>query len=112
MLGIWKNYQDLEDSLSMPELTSILVAKYEKDREDRKFLAALQGVDIEKGSQSGGQKEWEDMKARVFSGGKSNNSDDITSLQGPNASKAGFGIGMGLEYADLKSDNAPKNPLG
>jgi hypothetical protein len=114
MLGIWKDYQELEDSLSMPELTAILVAKYENDRQDKKFLAALQGVDLDKesGSSSGGQKQWEDMKARVFSGGRSDNSDDITSLQGPNASKAGFGIGMGLEYADLKSESAPKNPLG
>jgi hypothetical protein len=38
------------------------------------------------------------MKARVFSGGSATSADDITSLQGPNAAKAGFGIGMGLDY--------------
>jgi hypothetical protein len=98
----------------MPELTSILIAKREKDYEEKKFLAAIQGVDIEKdsGGSSRGQKEWEDMKARVFSGGQSKDSDDITSLQGPNASKVGFGIGMGLEYSDLKSGKEAKGPLG
>ncbi len=48
-----------------------------------------------------GQKEWEDMKARVFSGGQTSDSNDVLSLQGVNAQKAGFGIGMGLDYEDL-----------
>lgn len=38
------------------------------------------------------------MKARVFSGGQASDSSDIVSLQGYNAEKAGFGIGMGLDY--------------
>jgi hypothetical protein len=48
-----------------------------------------------------GQKEWEDMKARVFSGGQTSDSNDVLSLQGANAQKAGFGIGMGLDYENL-----------
>lgn len=97
----------------MPELTSILIAKREEEHQHRKFLAAMQGVDLD--AQSGsdkGQKEWEDMKSRVFSKGKASDSNDITSLQGFNAQKAGFGIGMGLEYSNLTSDNQPKNPFG
>jgi len=96
----------------MPELTTILVAKREKDYEDKKFLAAIQGIDLDKnsGSSHGGQKEWEDMKSRVFSGGKAKDSNDITSLQGPNATKAGFGIGAGLDYS-VVNDSA-KNPFG
>jgi len=98
----------------MPELTIILVAKREKDYEDKKFLAALQGVDLDKnsgGGSSGGQKEWEDMKARVFSRGKASDANDILALSGHNAAKAGFGIGMGLDYVDAKNSE-PKNPLG
>jgi translation initiation factor 1 (eIF-1/SUI1) len=90
----------------MAELTSILIAKREKDYEDKKFMASLQGVDLG-GKSDRGQKEWEDMKARVFSGGSVKDSSDIVSLQGPTAQKAGFGIGRGLEY---KSN--PKNPMG
>lgn len=95
----------------MPELTAVLVAKREKDYEDKKFLAAIQGVDLDGSSESKGQKEWEDMKSRVFSRGSAQNADDILSLQGHNASKAGFGIGSGLEYSDLKGQE-PKNPFG
>lgn len=92
----------------MPEITSILVAKREKDYEDRKFLAAIQGIDLDgQNGSSRGQKEWEDMKARVMSKGATTDSSDITSLQGFNAKKAGFGIGRGLEYS-----NKATNPMG
>jgi hypothetical protein len=102
-LGIWKDFDDLEQSLSLQELTAILEAKRERDYEDKKFAAALQGVDLDE--QSGKKKEedpWEAMKARVFSGGKANDSNDILAYQGQNANKAGFGIGMGLGYEDLR----------
>ena len=101
-LGIWKNYEELEASLSIPELMQTLSSKRELDYEEKKFLAAIQGVDLENNSESGrGQKEWEDMKARVFSGGQTSDGNDVLSLQGPNAARAGFGIGMGLDYEDL-----------
>lgn len=103
LIGTWKDYQDLEKSLSMPELLATIASKRELDYEEKKFLAAIQGVDLDKDSGSDkGQKEWEDMKARVFSKGKTSDGNDILALQGPNAQKAGFGIGMGLDYEDLK----------
>jgi hypothetical protein len=100
----------------MPELTSILIAKREKEHEERKFLAAIQGIDLDKNTKSSdgkerGQKEWEDLKARVFSRGKTKDSNDIASLQGINAQQAGFGIGMGLDYAVVSDKNMTKNPL-
>jgi len=101
ILGIWKDYQELEKSLSMPELLATLESKREKDYEEKKFLAAIQGVDIDANSNKG-QKEWEDMKARVFSRGATTDSNDILALQGQNAKKAGFGIGMGLDYEDQR----------
>lgn len=99
LIGIWKDFEDLETSLSMPELTAILEAKRENDYTDKKFMAAIQGIDLDK--QTGKRDEWEEMKARVFSGGKAKGANDITALQGINAQKAGFGIGMGLGYEDL-----------
>ena len=102
LLGIWKDYMELEESLSMPELMATLSSRRELDYEEKKFLAAIQGVDLDKQSGSSrGQKEWEDMKARVFSKGQTSDSKDILALQGQNAKKAGFGIGMGLDYEDL-----------
>jgi hypothetical protein len=99
LLGIWKDYEELETSLSMPELTATLSAKREDEYNHKKFLAAIQGVDLDK--QSGKQDAWEEMKARVFSGGQAGNSNDVVALQGANAQKAGFGIGMGLTYERL-----------
>lgn len=102
LLGIWKDYEELESSLSMPELVATLGSKRELDYDEKKFLAAIQGVDLDKESgKSKGQQEWEDMKARVFSRGQASNSNDVLSLQGPKAKQLGFGIGMGLDYENL-----------
>jgi hypothetical protein len=103
LLGIWKDYQELELSLSMPELLATLESKRDLDYEEKKFLAAIQGVDLDKNSNSEkGQKEWENMKARVFSRGATSDSNDVLALQGVNAQKAGFGIGLGLDYEDSR----------
>jgi hypothetical protein len=114
LLGIWKDYDELETSMSMPELMATLSSKRELDYEEKKFLAAIQGVDLDANSKSSdgkqrGQQEWEDLKARVFSGGKARDGNDILALQGPAAEKAGFGIGMGLDYDDLRDPSIMKN---
>jgi hypothetical protein len=89
----------MEDSLSMPELVAILEAKQKEENDNRRFLAAMQGVDLDKDSNSSnGQDAWERIKAKAFSGGKTTNPDDIVSLQGSAAQRAGFGIGEGLDY--------------
>ena len=86
----------MEESISMPELVAILEAKNNQDYEDRKFLAALQGVNIDESSSS--TNKWEEIKARAFSKGATSNPNDILALQGAAAKKAGFGIGNGLDY--------------
>jgi hypothetical protein len=104
LLGIWKNYDELESSICLAELMSILEQKREMDYQDKKFTASLKGIDLDEAS---GQKEedpWEAMKARVAaksSGIGDGNPNDITSLQGVKAQQAGFGIGDGLEYEVL-----------
>ena len=114
LLGIWKNFDELESSISIEELMQILSITRDLDYEEKKFSAALQGIDLD--SQSGknngevkGQQEWENMKARVFSRGATSDSNDVLSLQGPKAKKAGFGIGMGLGYTDLRDPKVLKN---
>ena len=114
LLGIWKDYQELELSMSMPELMATLSSKRELDYEEKKFLAAIQGIDLDANSKSSsgkqrGQQEWEDLKARVYSGGKARDGNDILALQGPAAEKAGFGIGMGIDYDDLRDPSLMKN---
>lgn len=114
LLGIWKNFDELERSISIEELMQILSITRELDYEEKKFLAALQGVDLDEktGKDSGevrGQQEWENLKARVASGGQATDSKDILALQGTAARQAGFGIGLGLGYEDLRDKSVLKN---
>jgi hypothetical protein len=102
LLGIWKDYNELELSLSMPEMMATLESKRDQDYQEKKFLAAIQGVDLEANNEK--SNAWEEMKARVFSGGQAANANDIVALQGANAQKAGFGIGLGLDYVDLREN--------
>ena len=99
LLGIWKDFEELESSISMPELTSILNAKRDLDYQEKKFMAGIQGVDLDK--ESGSQDLWEQKKAKFFSGGATSDSNDVIALQGRNAANAGFGIGLGLGYEKL-----------
>jgi hypothetical protein len=102
ILGVWKDYQELERSMSMPELLATLEISRELDYSEKRFMAAIQGVDLEAQSQpEKGQQEWENLKARVFSKGQTNDANDVLSLQGPKAKSLGFGIGNGLDYEDL-----------
>jgi len=86
----------MEDNLSMPELVAILEAKQKEDYDNKKFFAALKGIDLDK--QQAKVNPWEAMKARHMSGGQTSDPNDILALQGFSAQKAGFGIGMGIDY--------------
>ena len=81
----------------MPELVAILETKRKEDYEDKKFMASLKGIDLDKNSKSS-QDAWEELKARVYSKGKTSDPKDIVALQGTAAKIAGFGIGQGLDY--------------
>ena len=104
LLGIWKNYDELESSICLAELMSILEQKREMDYQDKKFTASLKGIDLDEASGKQEEDPWEAMKARVAakaSGIGNGNPNDITSLQGVKAQQAGFGIGQGLDYEVL-----------
>lgn len=104
LLGIWKDYEELESSLCLSELTAILNAKRDADYADKKFMASIQGIDLDdqNGTSKKEQDPWEAMKARVF-GAPAADSNDITSFSGKKAADAGFGIGMGIGYKDLRA---------
>lgn len=102
LLGIWKDYEDLETSLSMPELIATLNSKKDIEYQEKKFFAAIQGVDLDQDNNK--SNAWEEMKARVAS--KTSGIDvvsgnDITAFQGIRAQESGFGLGMGLEYEKI-----------
>lgn len=107
LIGIWKDYEELEKSLSIPELLATLKAKRDVEYVEKKFLAAIQGINLDEqvGETVQDEDPWERIKARAAAriAGKDPdevqvNPDDITSLTGFAAKKAGFGIGDGLEY--------------
>lgn len=100
-IGVWKNFEDLETSISMSELMILLETRRDLDYQEKKFFAAIQGVDLDKETGKGKEDAWEKMKAKVFSGGKTSDPNDITSFRGHKAAKAGFGVGMGLGYEDM-----------
>ena len=108
----------------MAELVAILEAMNEKEYADKKFSAAMQGVDLDK--QTGRDKRppktadgkkastFEDIQARVFSGGLAKDANDILALQGSYGARKGFQIGRDMDYGRVhhKDPNAPKSPLG
>ena len=101
LLGIWKNYDELETHMCIAELLATIQEKRELDSNEKKFLAAMQGVDLDEGNVTQEDDPWEAMKNRVAakaSGIEIIDSNDITSFQGSKAQQAGFGIGMGLDY--------------
>ena len=101
VLGIWKNFDELESNISMPELMAILESKRELDYNEKKFLAAMQGVDLDEASGKKEEDPWEAMKARVAAqttGIGNGDPNDVTALQGVKAQQTGFGIGLGLDY--------------
>jgi len=102
LLGIYKDYEELETSLSLQELITIINTQRDLDYQEKKFLASLQGVQLDGGSSEKEVDPWEAMKARVFSGGRTTDPNDIASFQGPKAAKAGFGVGMGIDYVDMR----------
>lgn len=63
LLGIFKNYDELEENLSMPELLATLEAHEKEKFKDRQFVAATQGVDLDDPFAEG--PSLDDIKKRV-----------------------------------------------
>lgn len=79
----------------MPELIQTLKSMQKVEEEKRKFLAMLQGVNLDEGEKDG--PTFEDIRRRAL--GITTSADDVVSLQGEFAQEAGFGIGAGLGYS-------------
>jgi hypothetical protein len=82
----------------MPELVQTFKSMQKTESEKRKFLASIQGVDLNENSNENKEgSSFEDVKRRAL--GVTASADDVVSLQGAFASEAGFGIGAGLGYS-------------
>lgn len=66
MLGIWKNFDDIEENLNVFEISAIRDAAHKKDHERRKFEAMLhKGVDLDKDNNSDDVPSFDDIKRRA-----------------------------------------------
>lgn len=81
----------------MPELLQTVESMQEKERQDKIFLASLQGVDLRGDQEEQEGPTFEDIRLRAM--GINATTDDVVSLQGQIAAEQGFGIGMGLGYS-------------
>jgi hypothetical protein len=67
-----------------------------KERENKIFLASLQGVDLRDEQEQNGP-TFDDIRLKAM--GINASTDDVVSLQGSFAAEAGFGINAGLGYS-------------
>ena len=82
MLGQWKNFDELESNLSIAELMALLDASRNKTLQERKFVAAINGIELE---------------------GDASES-DVIDLKGVSATNEGFGIDHGLGFIQMGDD--------
>ena len=80
----------------MPEMVQTFKSMQKTESEKRKFLASIQGVDLDESSNNEEGSSFEDVKRRAL--GINASATDVVSLQGSFASEAGFGIDAGLGY--------------
>ena len=80
----------------MPELLQTIESMQEREKQDKTFLAALQGVDMRDDQEEEGP-TFDDIRRKAM--GINASADDVVSLQGSFAAEAGFGIGAGLGYS-------------
>lgn len=71
LLGIWKSVEELELTISLAELEAILEASREKEMRDRRFAAALKGVDLDTSSDAKEKVEEMKRKAQAMQDGMS-----------------------------------------
>lgn len=61
-MGKWKNFQEIEESLSLPELEHVVTAAREKEMRNNRFMAALKGVNLDEDT---AVDKVEEMKRRI-----------------------------------------------
>ena len=80
----------------MAELIQTFKAMQKTESEKRRFLASIQGIDLNDEVEEEGP-TFDDIQRKAL--GINASSDDVVSLQGTFAAQAGFGIGAGLGYS-------------
>lgn len=69
LTGNWKNFEELEDAISLPELEAMIKARRNYDTTKQRFLAALKGIKMDEPNQS--SDKFNEVKRRALA--KQNN---------------------------------------
>ncbi|UTN92294.1 tail assembly chaperone [Streptomyces phage Stigma] len=64
LLGHWKNFEEIEDNLTLDELQAILEAARDKEYRGQKFAAALKGIDLDEKT-GNNDTSFDDIKRRA-----------------------------------------------
>lgn len=80
-MGRWKNYDELESELSLEELMATINSLRDKEKRERIFVAAINGIDLNENI--------------------SDNENDIVENKGRIAKQEGFGIDEGLGFIQM-----------
>jgi hypothetical protein len=62
---MWKNFDELEENITVDELNHILEAAREQEYERKKFAAALKGIDLDGKKRDEDTPSFEDIKRRA-----------------------------------------------
>ena len=65
LLGIWKNIEELEENIGLEELKLIIDSSREKSERDQRFLAAINGIDLDKDAGGSAQDKFDEVQRRV-----------------------------------------------
>jgi hypothetical protein len=100
--GRWKNFEELEENLSMPELVQLLKSISKEKEDDRRFFASLQGINLGEDAtvedEDNEHPTFEEIQMRAQ--GINGLQNDIIGLRGQAAAAKGFGINQGLGYTE------------
>jgi len=64
LLGIWRNVEELEDSINLDELQAILTAARDREHRRNKFFAAMKGIDLDE-SETDSTNKFDEVQRRV-----------------------------------------------
>lgn len=95
MIGQWKNFDELELNLSLPELEFILDAHREQQQNQNRFLAALKGIDLDAGAAQSAQDRFDDIVAEVYAEAEGVSEDEYT------LGSLGWGVEDEDEYEEV-----------
>ena len=63
--GMFKNFDELEDNLTLGELEILLSKAREVEHDRQRFAASLKGIDLDKGDEESAEERFERVKRRA-----------------------------------------------